>query len=108
MGQMTVSERLRANLNLALAQHRCNELRLAVAEHRPGSAGPALTITTLAPVAGSTRPTLTSLGGHTRISTLQGIAGALGCTVAELVEGVEPTKQVNLGQQTRQKEGLHE
>ena len=73
---MTVSERLRANLNLALAHHRC-------------AGGPELTITTLAPLAGSSRFTLARLGGHTRLSTLQGIAGALGCTVADLVEGVE-------------------
>ncbi len=85
---MIISERLRVNLDLALAQHRINELRLAIAEHR--DPGLPLTITTLAPLAGSTRPTLAGLGGHTRISTLQRIAGALGCTVANLVEGVEP------------------
>lgn len=87
---MTISERLRANLNLALAHRRINELRLAVEEHRTPSLP--LTITTLAPLAGSTRPTLAGLGGHTRISTLQGIAGVLGCTVPDLVEGVEPTR----------------
>lgn len=93
---MTLAKRLRANLDLALAHHRCNELRMAAAEHR--DAGPALTITTLAPLAGSTRSTLAGLGGHTRISTLQGVAGALGCTVANLVEGVEPTTPVEPGQ----------
>ena len=93
---MTTSERVRVNLDLAFAQHRINELRLAVAEHRDPD--PALTITTLAPLAGVTRSTLAGLGGHTRISTLQAVAGALGCTVADLVEGVEPTTPVDLCQ----------
>jgi len=74
---LTISERLRANLNRAMANYRC-------------AGGPALTITTLAPLAGVTRWTMARLGGHTRIVTLQGIAGVLGCTVADLVEGVEP------------------
>ena len=78
---LTLSERLRANLNRALARYRC-------------AGGPLLTITTLAPLAGSTRWTLAGLGGHTRISTLQGIAGALGCTVADLVADVEPVTPV--------------
>ncbi len=80
---MTISERLRANLNRAMANYRCAD-------------GPELTITTLAPLAGSTRSTLAGLGGHTRLSTLQGIAGALGCSVAELVEGVEATAPADL------------
>lgn len=82
---MTISDRLRANLDRALAHHRC-------------AGGQKLTITTLAPLAGSTRWTLARLGGHTTVNTLRGIAGALGCTVAELVEDVEPTKPVDLGQ----------
>ena len=82
---MTIGHRLRANLNRALAHHRC-------------AGGPELTITTLAPLAGSTRWTLAGLGGHTRVATLQGIAGALGCTVADLVDDVEPTAPVDLGQ----------
>lgn len=97
VARMNLADRLRANLDLALAKHRCNELSRAVAEHR-GTDCKALTITTLAPLAGSTRWTLAGLGGHTRISTFQGIAGALGCTVAELVEDVEPTVPVDLGQ----------
>ncbi len=99
---MTLSEHLRVNLDLALAKHRIRELRLAAEEHR--APDPALTITTLAPLAGSTRSTLAGLGEHTRISTLQGIAGALGCTVANLVEGVEPTTPVDLGQPPEQLE----
>ncbi len=87
---MTLSERLRANLTLALARYHC------------AGGGPLLTITTLAPLAGSSRFTLGGLGGHTRISTLQGIAGALGCTVADLVEDVEPTTPVDPGQQPDQ------
>ncbi len=80
---LTLSARLRANLTRALAYHRC-------------AGGALLTITTLAPLAGTTRWTLAGLGGHTRISTLQGIAGALGCSVADLVEGVEATAPVDL------------
>ena len=80
---MIVSERMRANLSLALARHYC-------------AGGSKLTIATLAPLAGSTRFTLARLGGHTRIATLQGIAGVLGCTVADLVKDVEPTTSVDL------------
>ncbi len=88
---MTLAERLRANLTRAMAHHRC-------------AGGPLLTITTLAPLAGTTRSTLAGLGGHTRLSTFQGIAGALGCSVAHLVEGVEPVTPVDLGQQPNQLE----
>lgn len=80
---MTTAERLRANLDRALANYCC-------------AGGAALTITTLAPLAGSTRWTLGRLGGHTRVSTLQRIAGALGCTVADLVADVESTTPVDL------------
>lgn len=81
---MTVGERLRANLDMALAYHRT-------------CGGDHLTITSLAERAGMQRQSLAGLGGHTKLNTLRRITGPLRrCTVSDLVAGIEPILPISI------------